>query len=144
RAFDRWTAQEAADQRLRSALTLITPEGQLNTRARAEAEVRAALAGQTGDDWDRARRLLTKEAYTFLDRVEQQLHALPIPAEVRPAAVRVEELRRRPEVLRGDTPLAAGARGVLLVASVLLGRVAEAGAQAQALVRGVLDGAWRS
>jgi hypothetical protein len=143
-AFDRWTAQEAADQRLRSALSLITPGGRLNTRARAEAEVRAALAGQTGDDWNRARRLLTPEAYTFLDRVEQQLDALPIPPELRQAAVRVEALRRRPAVLRGDTPGAAAARGALLVASVLLGRVAEAGARAVALVREVLDGAWRS
>ena len=143
-AFDRWTAQEAADRRLQSALPLITPEGTLNTRARAEAEVQAALAGQTGADWQRARRLLTAEAYTFLDRVHAQLAALPIAPPLRQAAVDAEALRRRPEARRGDSAQVAAARGVLLVASVTLALAGAAGAQALALVRGVLDGAWRS
>jgi hypothetical protein len=143
-AMDRWTAQEAADRRLQLALPLVTPDGALNTRARAEAEVQAVLAGQTGDDWARARRMLTREAFTFLDRAHEQLAALPVPAELRQAAVRAETLRRRPEARRGDTPAAAVARGVLLVASVTLALAQEAGERALALVRGVLDGAWRS
>lgn len=143
-AMDRWTAQEAADNRLRVALPLITPEGTLNTRARAEAEVQAVLAGQTGDDWARARRLLTKEAYTFLDRVQEQLAALPIAPELRRVAVRAEALRRQPEARRGDTPAAAVARGALLVATVTLALAQAAGEHALTLVRGVLDGAWRS
>lgn len=143
-AFDRWTAQEAADNRLRSALQLITPEGTLNTRARAEAEVQAALAGQTGDDWARARRLLTTAAFTFLDRVQAQLAAVPVPEELRQAALREETLRRRPEARRGDSAAAAVARGVLLVASVTLALAGAAGVQARQLVRGVLDGTWRS
>jgi hypothetical protein len=106
-AMDRWTAQETAGRRLQSALPLVTPDGALNTRARAEAEVQAVLTGQTGDEWARARRLLTPEAFTFLDRVHEQLAALPVPAALRQAAVRAETLRRRPEVLRGDTPAAA-------------------------------------
>ena len=143
-AMDRWMAQEAADRRLQAALTLVTPNGTLNTRARAEAEVPAVLVGQTGDDWARARRLLTPEAFTFLDRVHEHLEALPIPAELRDAAVRVETLRRRPEARCGDTSAAAAARGVLLVASVTLALAQEAGERALALVREVLDGAWRS
>jgi len=143
-AMDRWTAQEVADRRLQSALPLVTADGVLNTRARAEAEVQAVLAGQTGDDWARARRLLTSEAFTFLDRVHGQLAALPVAPELRQAAVRAETLRRRPEARRGNTPAAAAARGALLVASVTLGLAGEAGARALALVRGVLDGAWRS
>lgn len=143
-AMDRWTAQETADRRLQAALPLVTPEGELNTRARAEAEVQAVLAGQTGDDWARARRLLTSAAFTFLDRVHEQLAALPVPAELCQAAVQVETLRRRPEALRGDTPAAAVARGVLLVAEVILSLGQEGGTRALALVRGVLDGAWRS
>lgn len=143
-AFDRWTAQEAADRRLQSALPLITPDGVLNTRARAEAEVQAALLGQTGDDWDRARRRLTTEADTFLDRVQEQLAALPIAAELRQGAVRVEALRRQPEAQRGDTPAAAAARGALRAATVTLALAQGAGEQALALVRAVLDGAWRS
>jgi hypothetical protein len=87
---------------------------------------------------------LTSEANTFLDRAHEQLAALPIPAGLRQAAVRAEALRRRPEARRGDTPAAAAARGALLVATVTLALAREAGAQALALVRGVLDGAWRS
>jgi len=143
-AMDRWTAQETADRRLQSALPLVTSEGELNTRTHAEAEAQAVLAGQTGDDWARVRRLLTPAAFTFLDRVHEQLAALPVPAELRQAAVRAETLRRRPEVLRGDTPVAAIARGMLLVASVTLSLGQEMGTRALALVRGVLDGAWRS
>jgi hypothetical protein len=143
-AMDQWIAQEAADRRLQSALSLVTPDGVLNTRARAEAEVQAVLAGQTGDDWARARRLLTSEAFTFLDRVHEQLAALPIAPELRQAAIRAEALRRRPEARRGDSLSAAAARGALLLASVTLGLAQEAGKQALALVCGVLDGAWRS
>jgi hypothetical protein len=143
-AMDQWTAQETADHRLQLALRLVTPDGELNTRASAEAEVQAVMADQTGDDWARARRLLTAEAFTFLDQVHKQLAALPVPAELRQAAVRAETLRRRPEALRGDTPAAAVARGVLLVASVTLSLGREVGARALALVRGVLDGAWRA
>jgi hypothetical protein len=143
-AMDRWTAQETADRRLQAALPLVTPDGVLNTRVRAEAEVQAILSGQTGDDWARARRLLTPEAFTFLDRVHEQLAALPVPAELRQAAVRAEALRRRPEARRGNTQAAAAARGALLLARVTLALAKEEGTRALALVREVLDGAWRS
>ena len=143
-AFDRWSAQEQALTRLRLGLRLFTPEGDLNTRARAEDEVRQALAGQAGSDWARARRLLGPEAFTFLDRVQEQLAALPVPAELRQAALQVEGLRRRPEALRGEQPRARVLRGVLLAAGLVLSLAAEAGQQALALVRGVLNGAWRS
>jgi hypothetical protein len=143
-AIDRWTAQEKADRRLQAALPLVTPEGELNTRARAEAEVEAALAGQMGDDWARARRLLTPEAFTFLERVHEQLAALPVPVELRQAAVQAETLRRRPEALRGQTPAAGVARALLLVSSVTLSLGGAMGTRALALVREVLDRAWRS
>jgi hypothetical protein len=143
-AMDRWTAQEKADRRLQSALPLVTPDGERNTHARAEAEAQAVLEGQTGDDWARARRLLTPEAFTFLDRVQEQLAALPIPAAFRQAAVQVETLRRQPAVLRGETQAAAVARGLLLVASVTLSLGQDLGTRALTLVRGVLDGACRS
>jgi hypothetical protein len=143
-AMDRWTAQEQADERLRSALALITPEGTLNTPARAQAEADAAVAGQPGDDWARARRLLTKEAYTYLERVHAKLAALPVAPALRQAAVDVEALRRRPEACRGETPRAAAARAVGLVAGVILAKAGPAGAEATALARQVFDEAWRS
>lgn len=143
-AFDHWSAQEEAFTRLRLGLRLFTPAGELNTRARAEAEVRQALAGRTGGEWARARRLLGPEAFTFLDRVQEQLTALPVAEELRQAAVQVEGLRRRPEALRGEQLPARVLRGVLLAAGLVLSLAGAAGQQALTRVRGVLNGAWRS
>jgi hypothetical protein len=144
RAFDRWSAQEQAYERLRRGLRLFTPEGELNTRERAEAEVRQALAGQTGPDWKRAQQLLGPEAFTFLDRVHQQLAALPLEPELRAAAVQVEGLRRQPQALRGESAQARALRGVLLASELVLALAQEAGQQALQSVRGVLEGAWRA
>jgi hypothetical protein len=143
-AFDRWTAQETADERLRQALQLITPEGELNTRQRAEAEVQAVLQDQSGEDWERAQRLLKSEAFTFLDRVQEQLEALPITAELRQAALKEQTLQRRPEARRGTSQAAAVARGMFLVASVTLSLAKEEGEKARQLVKEVLQGAWRA
>lgn len=142
--FDRWSAQEQAFQRLRRGLCLFTPQGELNSRDRAQAEVRAALAGQPGAEWARARRLLTAEAFTFLDRVQERLAALPVEAALRDAAVQVEGLRRHPQALAGESVAARLARGMLLAAGLVLSLAGEAGQQAWALVRGVLADAWRS
>src|SRR5207302_1240758 len=94
-AFDRWSAQERAFERLRAGLRLETATGELNTPARAAAEVRAALAELTGPEWSRLRtRLAGPKAFTFLGRVQQQLAALPLAAELGAAAVAAEGLRR--------------------------------------------------
>lgn len=143
-AFDTWSGAEVAFARLRSGLRLFTPDGELNTRARAEEEVRQALAGQTGTDWTRARQLLGPKAFTFLDRVHEQLAALPVPQELLQAALQVEGLRRRPEAMRGEGSRAGILRGVLLVAELVLALAGDAGQQASKLVVGVLNGNWRS
>src|SRR5947209_15504821 len=68
RAWDRATAAEAAWERARSALELFTPEGRLNDRRQAEAEVAAALPDLDGAAWAKTRRLLVRrESFTFLD-----------------------------------------------------------------------------
>jgi hypothetical protein len=144
-AFERWTVQEHAFQRLRSALPLFTPEGELNTRARAEAGVQEALAVLTGPEWTRARRrLAAPETFTFLDRVHQRLATVPVAAEVRQQLVRAEGLRQRAEVLRGDQPQAAARRGVALLAGVVVALLGEAGPRAVQAVRSVLSQAWRA
>jgi hypothetical protein len=143
-AFDRWSAQEAAFTRLRQALRLFTPQGMLNTRARAEADVRAALAGQTGTNWARARRLLGPAAFAFLDRVQDQLAKLPGEPAARQAAVWREGLRRRPEALVGEDVSARVARGRQVVATLVLARTEDRGQQMLAQVRGVLQDAWRA
>jgi hypothetical protein len=144
-AMDRWSAQERAMERLRAGLRLFTAQGELNTPARAEAELRAALAELTGPEWKRwKRRRIGPETFTFLTRVHEQLAALPIPAALRQAAVRVEGLKRQAEALRGEGPSAGALRGVLLAWSLVLSLSGEAGGRAVALVQGVLAGAWRA
>jgi hypothetical protein len=144
-AFDRWARQEKAWERLRAALGLFTPEGELNTRARAEAEVQAALAELTGPEWTRARRrLVVPELFTFLDRVHAQLEALPLAPGQRAQLVRCEGLRRRPGLLRGEGVAAAALRGVVLAVGAWVSLWGEAGAWAQAAVRAVLADAWRA
>lgn len=144
-AFDRWSAQEKAFERLRAGLRLFTTAGELNTPQQAEAEVRAALAELTGPEWSRLRtRLVGPKAFTFLFRVQQQLAALPVTAELREAAVTVEGLRRQPESPRGEGQAARALRGVLLACGVVLSLAGAVGEQARTLVHGVLSGAWRS
>jgi hypothetical protein len=145
RAWDRWSAHERAFERLRAGLRLFCPDGRLNTPARAEAEVRAALAELTGPEWSRLRaRLAGPKAFTFLARVQEQLGALPVPAGLRQAAVRSEGLRQQPEGLRGEGEAAGALRGVLLACGLVLSLAGPAGAGALASVRGVLRGAWRA
>ena len=144
-AWDRWVAQAWVWEQLRAALRLFTPEGVLNTRAHAAAEVRAALELLDGPEWERLRSwLASPQVFTYLDGVQEQLAALPVPEALRQAAREVEEWRRRPEVLGAEGARAATARGVLLLAGVLLALAGEAGEQALALVRGVLEGVWRA
>jgi len=144
RAVDRWSAQERAWGRVREALKLVTPTGEINTRPRAAAAVAEAAAELSGPEWAKVRRQLARpELFTFLDRVEQGLAALPVADEVR-AAVCAEGLRRRPEVLAGGGRRAAILRGVLLAAGLVLSWAGAAGAEAVRWVRGVLAGAWRA
>jgi hypothetical protein len=144
RAFDRWSVPERAYERLRAGLRLLTPEGPLNTPARAEAEVRAALAELHGPEWSRVRtKLVGAKAFTFLAGVPTPLAALPVDAASGAAAVQAEALRRQPEALRDEGARGGLLRGLLLATGLVRWLSEEAGALALALVRGVLGGAWR-
>jgi hypothetical protein len=89
------------------------------------------------------RQLQRPEMLNYLDRVHDRLAKLPFPEEVTQAAVQQEALRRRPELLKGETPKAAALRGVMLVCAVVLGK-AEQGQQALAAVRDILRRAYRA
>jgi hypothetical protein len=144
-AYDRWSAQDDAWGRLRTALRLFSPHGELRTRAQAQAEVQAAVAALTGPEWKRVRtRLVGPKAFTFLDRVHQQLAVLPVEPELVHSAVQVEGLRRNPAALRGEGASARTARGLLLAAGLVLSLAGAAGECAATRVRGVLRGAWRA
>jgi hypothetical protein len=77
-------------------LAVFRPNGRLNDRAWAEAQVRAALPALVGRAWVRVRYYLqTPKSFTFLDRMHGELASLPVPAELREALVRLWWLRRQ-------------------------------------------------
>lgn len=127
------------------ALQLFTPTGELNTRARVEGIVAAALPVLDDPVWAKTRRALTRpQLLTFLDHTHAQLAALPLTATLRQAAVRAEGLRQRPEGLQGESPSAAALRGILLATSLVLALSGDEGSKAVTQVQEVLRQAWRA
>jgi hypothetical protein len=144
-AVDAAAVTECAWARIVATLPLFTPAGELNTRARAEGMIAAALPALVGPEWAKVRRALTRpQLLTYLDRTHDQLAALPLTPGVREAAVQAEGLRQRPEGLRGKDSSAAALRGVLLITSLVLSLAGAEGVQAVAQVQGVLRQAWRA
>ena len=74
----------------------VRPDGQLNDRAWAQAQVAPALAALVGRAWGRVvNHLRTPESFTFLDRMHDALALIPVPQELRDALVRLWWLRRQ-------------------------------------------------
>jgi hypothetical protein len=145
KAYDAWQERDAVWQKTKAALQLVTPEGELNTRARAEALLAETLPQLPDADFAKPKRMLQQpQTLTYLDEVQRKLAALPVPPEIRQAAVRQECLRRRPEVCQGDHPQAAALRGVLLVCAVVLAQAAVVGEQAVQGVRAIFRNTWRA
>jgi hypothetical protein len=145
KAMDEWRDGERVWQQTKDALPLITPEGELNTRARAEAVLAQTLPQLPDSDFAETKRQLQKpEMLNYLDRVQKELGKLPFPEEVTKAAVQQEALRRRPELLKGETPKAAALRGMMLVCAVILAKAGEVGPQAVDAVREILRRAYRA
>jgi hypothetical protein len=146
--MDDWGQLEKTWQQTKEALLLITPEGELNTRAQAEAQLAQTLPQLPDDDFAKTKRQLQQpEMLNYLDRVQEQLRELPFAEDVKQAAVRQEALRRRPELLQGENPKAAALRGVMLVCAVVLskaGQAGEVGQQAVVAVRDIFRRAYRA
>ncbi len=106
-AFQRYEEAEPAWERAEPALSVFRPDGQLNDRSWAAAQVAAALPGLSGSEWSKVRGFLqAEESFTFLDRLHAQLAQLPPAAELRAALVELWWLRRqRP---RNANPSAVG------------------------------------
>jgi len=142
-AMDAWVRVEQLWRRSKEALRLFTPDGELNSRAHAE-QVLAETLPQLPDDFAKAKQQLHKpEMLNYLDRVHEQLQALPFPEEIKRAAVRQEELRRHPD-LKAEAAQAATVRGLLLVYAVILAKAEQTGAAAVAAVQKVLRTAHRA
>ncbi len=145
KAYATWQERDALWQKTKAALQLITPDGTLNTRARAEAILAETLPQLPDADFAKPKRMLQQpETLTYLDEVQRKLEALPVPEEVRQAAVRQECLRRRPELRQGDGPQAAAVRGALLVYAVILAQAGAVGQQAVQGVQAIFRQTWRA
>jgi hypothetical protein len=144
-AMDTWSEREQGWQRTKEALLLFTPEGEWNTRAQATALLAETLPHLPDSDFAKAKRALRKpEMLNYLDRVQQKIESLPFQEEVKQAAVRQEGLRRRPELLQGESSQAAARRGVLLLCAVVLGKAGVLGQQASTAVHDILRKAYRA
>jgi hypothetical protein len=144
-ALDGWSAAEAAWKQLEPALEPFTAAGELNSRVQAEAAVTAVLPALAAPEWAKVRRMLARpEMFTYLDRLHEQVQALPGEPEVKRAVLRAEILRRQPERTRGDQVAAAAARGLLLVTAALVALGGEASQQIAHGVRSILRHTWRA
>jgi hypothetical protein len=144
-AMDRWTAAQAAWESLRPTLRPFTPEAQLNTRARAQAQVSAVLPRLQGPEWAKVRRMLDRpELFTYLDRLHEQLEKVAAEADVKRALVRAEMLRREPQRAEEAGLSAAVVHGILLVTAAILSIGGEGVRQAAAAVKGILRHTWRA
>jgi hypothetical protein len=145
RAMDVWAERDVVWQKIKAALQLITSEGEVNTRPRAETLLAELLPQLAEADFAKAKRMLQQpQTLTYLDEVQRKLAALPVPPEVRQAAVDQECLRRRPELVQGNSPQAAALRGVLLVCAVVLAKAGDAGRQAVQGVQAIFRNTWRA
>jgi len=145
RAMDAWRETERIWQQTKDSLRLITPEGELNTRAKAEAVLAQTLPQLPDGDFAKTKRYLQQpEMLSYLDRVQDKLAKLPVPEEVKQAAVRQEALRRRPQLLQGENAQAAALRGVMLMCAVILSKSQNVGQQAVEGVREIFRRAYRA
>jgi hypothetical protein len=123
-AFRCYEQAEAAWDRAEPALSVFRPDGQLNDRSWAQAQIAAALPGLSGREWSKVRGFLEAEAaLTFLDRLHRELGELGSAAELRAALVRLWWLRR--QHVRGSDLQARGGYGAvaLLVQAMLCQRL---------------------
>src|SRR5829696_3082333 len=62
--------------RIHAALNLFGPDGRLNDRGRAEAEIAAGLKDLIGPDWAKVRHFVTdRRSLSFLDRMHRRLES---------------------------------------------------------------------
>lgn len=142
--MDAWCQQERLWHKVKEAMQLVTPQGELNSRRQAET-VLAEILPQLPDTFDKPKRQVQRpEMLNYLDDVHRQIQGLPFAEEVKQAAVQQESLRRKPQALEGDNSQAAARRGILLMCAVILAKAGEKGTQAVTAVRHIFSKAYRA
>ncbi len=90
RAFDEAVQVDAAVERIRPALACVRPDGQLNDRAWAQAQITDALGVLGGEAWSKVRRLLNDaRTLNHLDWMHAQLDQAVSDPLLREAVVRL-------------------------------------------------------
>jgi hypothetical protein len=146
-AFHQWENDETVLEQIRLALQPFTPEGELNSRQRAEQKVKELLPRLSGgEQWGKFERALRREeSYAYLDRLHAKVEALPVSAEVKEAVVQSEGIRQKPELIQGEGARQGVMRGLLLVCGVLIATAGQAaGQQAVATLRQALQSVGRA
>jgi hypothetical protein len=73
-SFEHVERLEAAWDRVHAALDLFGPDGRLNDRGHAQAEIAAAVEDLSGPDWSKVRSFLNdRRSLAFLDRMHRRL-----------------------------------------------------------------------
>jgi len=102
RAFDEAVQVDTAVEGIRAALAWVRPDGQLNDRAWAQAQITAALGALVGDAWGKVRRLLDDaRTLNHLDWMHAQLEQAVSDPLLREAVVRLWSWRAQLERTHG-------------------------------------------
>jgi len=119
-AFKLYEKREAVWKRVEPALDIFRPDGQLNDRAWAQEQVTWALSRLPGSEWSKVRGLLqSKESFTFLDRLHDQLGQLSVSKPLREALVQLWWLRRQLPRKSAETAVGGYGHAACLVQRVL-------------------------
>jgi hypothetical protein len=95
-AFDQFEGAEVGWKRAHSALQVFRPDGRLNERGWARAQIALALPKLSGREWSKVRGFLqAEETFTFLDRMHRQLQEAQPDEEWLGELVRLWWLRRQ-------------------------------------------------
>jgi hypothetical protein len=98
---------DAAWRRIHGAMSVFRPDGTLNERSWAEAEIAAALPMLVGPDWAKVRNAVTDpRSLTFVDRLHRRLSDAVPEARLREACVQRWWLRHRRSAAAVDQPTA--------------------------------------
>jgi hypothetical protein len=145
KVFGGYEQQEAAWRRLETVFELYRPDGQLNDRVWAEAEIAQAMLGLRGALWSKVRRLASAPpSLTFLDRLGRDLAQAERRPKVRAALV--ELWRQRHGGPRGRGPQVEGVCAVVkpLVQALVCRGLAKNWQKAYRRVSAVLSGVVRA
>jgi len=116
KSFGCYETIEAAWKQAALALNVFRPDGRLNDRIWAEAQVASAIPALVGRAWVPVRNhLQAPEAFTFLDHLHSRLAEAQVPDELRDALVRLWWLRRQRPRKSVEGPIAGASHVAHLV-----------------------------